>query len=159
MKLAQMLSMREDLLPAEALEVLASVQSSVPPMPWDAVRHVLTEELGAPPEERFARIEHEAFAAASLGQVHRAELRGGKPVVVKVQYPGVADTVHQDLKNVPALVRVLRPSIARDVMRQDVDRTRVVRELEERLAEELDYRREADNLERFGRAARRRPEV
>jgi predicted unusual protein kinase regulating ubiquinone biosynthesis (AarF/ABC1/UbiB family) len=71
-------------------------------------------------------------------------------VVVKVQYPGVADTVHQDIKNIRALVRVF-DSIARDVMRQDVDSKEVVRELEERLAEELDYRREADNLERFGK--------
>jgi predicted unusual protein kinase regulating ubiquinone biosynthesis (AarF/ABC1/UbiB family) len=148
-KLAQLLSMRHDLFPAEALEVLSTVQSSVPPMPWAKVRRVITAELGAPPEERFARFEHEAFAAASLGQVHRAELRAGrKPVVVKVQYPGVGDTVHQDLKNIRSLVRVF-DSIARDVMRQDVDSGDVVRELEERLAEELDYRREADNLERF----------
>jgi predicted unusual protein kinase regulating ubiquinone biosynthesis (AarF/ABC1/UbiB family) len=148
MKMAQLLSMRQDLFPAEALEVLSVVQSSVPPMPWAKVRRVLTAELGGPPEERFASIEHEAFAAASLGQVHRAELRGGKPVVVKVQYPGVADTVHQDIKNVRALVRVF-DAIAHDVMRQDVDSKDVVRELEERLAEELDYRREADNVERF----------
>ena len=148
MKMAQLLSMRQDLFPAEALEVLSVVQSSVPPMPWAKVRRVLTAELGGPPEERFASIEHEAFAAASLGQVHRAELRGGKPVVVKVQYPGVAATVHQDIKNVRALVRVF-DSIAHDVMRQDVDSKEVVRELEERLAEELDYRREADNVERF----------
>ena len=148
-KLAQLLSMRHDLFPAEALEVLSTVQSSVPPMPWAKVRRVLAAELGAPPEERFARFEHDAFAAASLGQVHRAELRAGKkPVVVKIQYPGVGHTVHQDLKNIRALVRVF-DSIARDVMRQDVDSGDVVRELEERLAEELDYRREADNLERF----------
>ena len=148
MKMAQLLSMRQDLFPAEALEVLSVVQSSVPPMPWAKVRRVLTAELGGPPEERFASIEHEAFAAASLGQVHRAELRGGRPVVVKVQYPGVADTVHQDIKNVRALVRVF-DAIAHDVMRQDVDSKEVVHELEERLAEELDYRREADNVERF----------
>ena len=148
MKMAQLLSMRQDLFPAEALEVLSVVQSSVPPMPWAKVRRVLAAELGGPPEERFASIEHEAFAAASLGQVHRAELRGGRPVVVKVQYPGVADTVHQDIRNVRALVRVF-DAIAHDVMRQDVDSKEVVRELEERLAEELDYRREADNVERF----------
>jgi predicted unusual protein kinase regulating ubiquinone biosynthesis (AarF/ABC1/UbiB family) len=148
MKMAQLLSMRQDLFPAEALEVLAVVQSSVPPMSWTKVRRVLASELGARPEERFASIEHEAFAAASLGQVHRATLRGGRPVVVKVQYPGVADTVHQDIKNIRALVRVF-DSIAHDVMRQDVDSRDVVRELEERLAEELDYGREAANLARF----------
>jgi len=158
MKLAQLLSMRQDLFPPEALEVLSVVQSSVPPMPWQTVRRVLAAELGGPPEQRFARFEHAAFAAASLGQVHRAELRGGTPVVVKVQYPGVADTVHQDISNIRALVRVF-DGIARDVMRQDVDSADVVRELEERLAEELDYRREADNLELFRKLLARDREV
>jgi predicted unusual protein kinase regulating ubiquinone biosynthesis (AarF/ABC1/UbiB family) len=150
MKLAQMLSMRGDLFPAEALEILSVVQSSVPPMPWARVRRVLTEELGAPPEEKFRRFEHEAFAAASLGQVHRAETRSGATVAVKVQYPGVAATVHQDVRNVKALLRVFT-AIARDVMRQDVDSGEVAAELEARLAEELDYLHEAANLARFRR--------
>jgi predicted unusual protein kinase regulating ubiquinone biosynthesis (AarF/ABC1/UbiB family) len=158
MKLAQMLSMRGDLFPAEALEVLSVVQSSVPPMPWERVRRVLTEELGAPPEERFGRFEHEAFAAASLGQVHRAELRDGAPVAVKVQYPGVAETVRQDVRNVKALLRVFA-GIARDVMRQDVDPDELAVELEERLDEELDYVHEAANLERFHRLLRGDGEV
>jgi predicted unusual protein kinase regulating ubiquinone biosynthesis (AarF/ABC1/UbiB family) len=153
MKLAQMLSMRHDLLPGEALEVLSAVQSSAPPMPWERVREVLTVELGAPPEERFARFEHEACAAASLGQVHRAELASGEAVAVKVQYPGVAATVHQDVKNVKALVAVFA-GIARDVMRQDVDPEALTAELEERLREELDYLNEAANLERFRRLLR-----
>lgn len=158
MKLVQMLSMRDDLLPAEALEALAVVQSSVPPMPWERVRVVLAEELGGPPEERFRRFEREAFAAASLGQVHRAELEDGRPVAVKVQYPGVAATVHQDVKNVKALLRVLT-GIARDVMRQDVDPGEVAAELEARLHEELDYLHEAANLERFRKLLASDPEV
>src|SRR6185369_14070770 len=103
MKLVQMLSMRTDLFPAEALDRLAIVQSSVPPMAWGRVRGV----LGEGPEERFARFETEAFAAASLGQVHRAVLHDGTAVVVKIQYPGVGATVQQDLKNVRALVKAL----------------------------------------------------
>src|SRR5213593_2371415 len=145
MKLAQMLSMRGDLFPAEALEVLSVVQSSAPPMPYERVREVLVAELGAPPEKKFRRFEPRAFAAASLGQVHRAELRGGEPVAVKVQYPGVAATVRQDVKNVKALLRVFT-GIARDIMRQDVDREEVAAELEARLHEELDYLNEAANL-------------
>jgi predicted unusual protein kinase regulating ubiquinone biosynthesis (AarF/ABC1/UbiB family) len=148
MKLVQMLSMRTDLFPAEALERLAVVQSSVPPMPWDRVRAVLTDALGAPPEERFRSVEPEAFAAASLGQVHRAVLRDGTPVAVKIQYPGVEATVRQDLKNVRALVKAMT-AVVRDVMRQDFDREEVMRELEARLHEELDYGLEADNIERF----------
>ncbi len=150
MKLVQMLSMRTDLFPSEALERLAVVQSQVPPMPYDRVRAVLEAELGAAPEVRFASFETEAFAAASLGQVHRARLHDGTAVAVKVQYPGVADTVRQDLKNVRALVKALT-AVVRDVLRQDFDREEVVRELEARLYEELDYEREAANAERFRR--------
>jgi predicted unusual protein kinase regulating ubiquinone biosynthesis (AarF/ABC1/UbiB family) len=158
MKLAQLLSMRSDLFPTEALEVLSVVQSSVPPMPYARVRELLTEELGAPPEERFRRFEPEAFAAASLGQVHRAELKSGARVAVKVQYPGVADTVRQDVKNVKALLKIFT-AIARDVMRQDVDRAEVAAELEARLHEELDYLHEAANLARFRRLLADDPEV
>jgi predicted unusual protein kinase regulating ubiquinone biosynthesis (AarF/ABC1/UbiB family) len=150
MKLVQMLSMRTDLFPSEALERLAVVQSNVPPMPFDRVRSVLVHELGAPPEERFARFEPDAFAAASLGQVHRAWLHDGTAVAVKIQYPGVAETVQQDMKNVRSLVKALT-AVVRDVMRQDFDREEVVRELEARLWEELDYEREAANAERFRR--------
>jgi predicted unusual protein kinase regulating ubiquinone biosynthesis (AarF/ABC1/UbiB family) len=148
MKLAQMLSMRSDLFPPEALEVLSVVQSSAPPMPWERVRAVLTDELGAPPEARFRFVEQTAFAAASLGQVHRAELASGERVAVKVQYPGVAETVRQDVRNVKALLRVFA-AIARDIMRQDVDPDEVAAELEARLDEELDYLHEAENIERF----------
>jgi predicted unusual protein kinase regulating ubiquinone biosynthesis (AarF/ABC1/UbiB family) len=158
MKLAQMLSMRQDIFPTEALEVLSVVQSAVPPMPWAQVRQVLVDELGAPPEERFGRFEHEAFAAASLGQVHRAETKSGEAVAVKVQYPGVAKTVRDDVKNVQALLRILT-AIARDVMRQDFDREEVAAELEARLAEELDYRQEAKNLARFRKLLADDPEV
>jgi predicted unusual protein kinase regulating ubiquinone biosynthesis (AarF/ABC1/UbiB family) len=158
MKLAQMLSMRRDLFPVEALEVLSVVQSSAPPMPFTDVRRVLAEELGPSAERAFRRFEPEAFAAASLGQVHRAETRSGEAVVVKVQYPGIADTVRQDVKNVKALIRVLT-TIARDVMRQDINRDEVAAELEARLHEELDYEHEAQNLERFRRLLADDPEV
>jgi predicted unusual protein kinase regulating ubiquinone biosynthesis (AarF/ABC1/UbiB family) len=147
-KLVQLLSMRSDMLPGEAVDVLASVRSSMPPMPADVVRRVIEEELGAPPERCFASFEPDAFAAASLGQVHRATRDDGRPVAVKVQYPGVAETVNQDLKNIRALIRVTA-TIARDVMKRDVDTRLVVQELESRLREELDYRLEAANQERF----------
>lgn len=148
MKLVQMLSMRNDLLPAEALDVLATVQSSVPPMDPAAIRKQITRELGAPPEKLFAEFDPEAFAAASLGQVHRARLPTGQDVVVKIQYPGVEKTVDQDLKNIRALITTLT-RIGRDVMGQKIDASEVAHELEDRLREELDYVNEAANLRRF----------
>jgi predicted unusual protein kinase regulating ubiquinone biosynthesis (AarF/ABC1/UbiB family) len=150
LKLMQMLSMRSDLLPPEVLDVLSVVQSQVPPMSYRLIREQITKELGAPPEKLYASFEEEAFAAASLGQVHRARLKSGDDIVVKVQYPGVEETVAQDLANVKALLHTFT-LIARDVLRQPVDAADVYRELEERLHEELDYENEARNTMRFGK--------
>ena len=157
-KLVQMLSMRDDLFPVEALEVLSAVRASAPPMPYRMIREQVTAELGKPPERVFRHFEREAFAAASLGQVHRAELPSGEPVVVKIQYPGIEDTVVQDLHNIEALLQALT-RIARDVMRQPVDTAKIYRELEERLREELDYRQEAANLLLFGELFADDPEI
>jgi predicted unusual protein kinase regulating ubiquinone biosynthesis (AarF/ABC1/UbiB family) len=148
MKLVQMLSMRDDILPTEALKVLSVVQSQVPPMAYEEIRAQVRRELGKYPEQLFQRFDQEAFAAASLGQVHRASLKTGEEVVVKVQYPGVDETVQQDLRNVKALLQVFT-LIGRDVMRQNIDQSEVYQELEERLHEELDYINEAKNIALF----------
>ena len=153
MKLVQMLSMRDDILPAEALRVLSVVQSQVPPMAFSEIRAQVKRELGKPPEQLFARFDERAFAAASLGQVHAAALKDGREVVVKVQYPGVAETVEQDLANIRALLHAFT-RIGRDVMQQNVDYGEVYRELEERLHEELDYINEAKNIALFQRMFR-----
>jgi predicted unusual protein kinase regulating ubiquinone biosynthesis (AarF/ABC1/UbiB family) len=158
MKLVQMLSMRDDILPAEALKVLSVVQSQVPPMEYDEIRAQVKRELGKYPEDLFGSFDEEAFAAASLGQVHRATLRSGEEVVVKVQYPGVDETVQQDLRNIKALLNTFT-LIGRDVMRQNIDHADVYRELEERLHEELDYVNEAKNIALFQKMFRDDDEV
>jgi predicted unusual protein kinase regulating ubiquinone biosynthesis (AarF/ABC1/UbiB family) len=158
MKLVQMLSMRDDILPAEALQVLSVVQSSVPPMDYPLIRKQIMRELGRPPEQLFASFDTDAFAAASLGQVHKARLKTGEEVVVKVQYPGVEETVKQDLQNIKALLHTFT-LIGRDVMRQKIDRSDVYRELEERLHEELDYVNEAKNIALFQKMFRDDDEV
>jgi len=158
MKLVQMLSMRDDILPTEALRVLSVVQSSVPPMEYALIRKQITRELGRPPEEVFAAFDEEAFAAASRGQVHKAQLKSGEDVVVKVQYPGVEETVKQDLQNIKALLQTFT-LIGRDVMRQKIDESDVYRELEERLHEELDYVNEAKNIALFQKIFRDDDEV
>lgn len=149
MKMTQILSMRDDLFPSEAIDVLSVVQSSVPPMDYELIRKRIVHELGGPPEKLFARFETEAFAAASLGQVHRAMLHSGEEVVVKVQYPGVEKTVKSDLQNAKTLIKTLK-LVARDVMRnRDMDYRGVYEELETRMSEELDYRIEAANIHLF----------
>jgi predicted unusual protein kinase regulating ubiquinone biosynthesis (AarF/ABC1/UbiB family) len=157
-KLVQMLSMRDDILPAEVLGILSSVQSSVPPMEYPLIRRQIVRELGHPPEQIFASFDHEAFAAASLGQVHKAHLKSGREVVVKVQYPGVEQTVEQDLRNIKALLQAITV-LGRDVMRQKIDQRDLYRELEERLHEELDYVNEAKNIALFQRMFRDDDEV
>jgi predicted unusual protein kinase regulating ubiquinone biosynthesis (AarF/ABC1/UbiB family) len=158
MKLIQMLSMRQDLLPGEALDVLKATQSSVPPMSYATIADQIRREIGKRPEQIFRSFDHTAFAAASLGQVHRATMRDGREVAVKVQYPGVEHTVEQDLGNLKMLLMTLQ-AIGRDVMRQKIDCNAVYKELEERLREELDYVREARNMTEFGRLLADDPEV
>ena len=158
MKLVQTLSMRDDILPPEALQVLSAVQSSVPPMDYAHIRQQIVRELGAPPEQLFAVFDEEAFAAASLGQVHRAQLRTGEDVVVKVQYPGVEETVNQDLQNLKALLQTFT-LIGREVMHQKLNESEVYRELEQRLHEELDYVNEAKNIALFQKMFRDDDEV
>jgi predicted unusual protein kinase regulating ubiquinone biosynthesis (AarF/ABC1/UbiB family) len=100
---------------------------------------VVEEELGAPPERAFARWDPQPIAAASIGQVHRAVTHDGRAVAVKVQYPGIAETIAADLGNVALLRRMLRITAPA----QDVDA--LLFELRDRVLEELDYRREAGN--------------
>lgn len=150
MKLVQMLSMRTDILPSEVVSILSVVQSSVPPMDYDLIREQVKSELGKFPEQLFKAFDRDAFAAASLGQVHRARLKSGDDVVVKVQYPGVDQTVAQDLKNMKALLQVFT-LITRDVLRQKFDASELYQEMEERLHEELDYLHEAKNISLFQR--------
>ena len=157
-KLVQMLSMRDDILPGEVLSVLSAAQSSVPPMDYALIRKQVIRELRKPPEQLFDEFDEEAFAAASLGQVHKARLKSGAAVVVKIQYPGVEETVEQDLKNLKALLQTFT-MIGRDVMRQKIDPSEVYGELEARLREELDYVNEAKNIQRFQKMYRDDDEI
>jgi predicted unusual protein kinase regulating ubiquinone biosynthesis (AarF/ABC1/UbiB family) len=150
MKLVQMLSMREDLLPGEAIDILRTTQANVPPMDYRLISQQIRRELSKSPEQLFASFETEAFAAASLGQVHRARLKSGEEVAVKIQYPGVDATVEQDLGNLKLLLRTLQ-AIAGDLMRQKIDTKTIYAELQERLREELDYINEAHNIDEFRR--------
>ena len=151
MKIGQMASFIDvDFLPPEYREIyqeqLGKLRTSAPAMPWDKVQHVLEEEYDDNPDRVFAEIEHEAFAAASIGQVHRATLHDGTPVAVKVQYPGIADALESDVANAGILVRLAR------VLAPGLDAKAVAAELRERVLEELDYEFEAQNQRAFARA-------
>jgi predicted unusual protein kinase regulating ubiquinone biosynthesis (AarF/ABC1/UbiB family) len=139
MKIGQMASYVDDGLSPTVRHTLARLQDSVPPMSPQLAATVIEEELGVPPERAFARWDPRPIAAASIGQVHRAVTLDGRAVAVKVQYPGIAETIAADLRNVALLRRMLRVAAPA----QDVDA--LLSELRDRIGEELDYRREAAN--------------
>ncbi len=135
----------------EFKRTLASLRDEVPPLPFKRMEKLLREELGMPLEEAFEDFEREAFAAASIGQVHRAVTRDGHHVAVKVQYPGVAEAVETDLRN----LQVLLPLVKR--LAPGLDVKALAGELRERIAEELDYEIEAQNHRAVERAWRGHP--
>jgi predicted unusual protein kinase regulating ubiquinone biosynthesis (AarF/ABC1/UbiB family) len=151
MKIGQMASFIDvDFLPPEHREIyqeqLAKLRTSAPAMPWEQVHEILEDEYEKPPGRVFAEIEHEAFAAASIGQVHRAILHDGTKVAVKVQYPGIADALESDVANAGMIVRLAK------VLAPGLDAKAVASELRERVLEELDYEYEAQNQRAFARA-------
>ncbi|MDI2089988.1 ABC1 kinase family protein [Commensalibacter oyaizuii] len=143
MKVAQLISTIPNVLPDEYAKELAQLQSNAPPMGWSFVRRRMKSELGPNWESRFKNFSHEAAAAASLGQVHRAALHDGREVACKLQYPDMASTVESDLKQLRLLITVYHR--LDNAIKQD----EVYKELVTRLQEELDYEREAANLRLF----------
>ena len=142
MKVGQMLSLQDAFLPPEVAVVLRSLQGETPSLPLSMVEDQLAEELGDP-LQIFASFEPEAFAAASIGQVHRAVLRDGRHVAVKIQYPNIDRIVEADLGN---LYRVLKSVVA---LVSKVDFEPIWKELRARLREELDYLHEAERMRRM----------
>ena len=157
MKLGQFASFIDtEFIPDEYREIyqeqLAKLRTDAPAMPWEKVEKVLEEEYdGEPLAEMFAAFEHEAFAAASIGQVHRAELLDGRAVAVKIQYPGIAEALDADLRNAGTIVRLAR------ALAPGLDAKEIAKELRERVMEELDYEYEAQNQRSFARAYRDHP--
>jgi predicted unusual protein kinase regulating ubiquinone biosynthesis (AarF/ABC1/UbiB family) len=144
MKLGQMLSLQgEDLLPPEFAEVLATLRSQAHFMPELQVRQVLERELGPEWESLFREFDFEAIAAASIGQVHGAVAADGRDLALKIQYPGVARSISSDVDNLGVVLRLAR------VLPVDLEIRPILEEIKRELHREADYRREADNTERY----------
>jgi predicted unusual protein kinase regulating ubiquinone biosynthesis (AarF/ABC1/UbiB family) len=141
-KLGQILSTRADLLPPAYLDALARLQDQVEPFSYEDVERIVREELGVRVSHAFVEFDKLPIAAASLGQVHRAVLRGGREVAVKVQRPGIHEQVEQDLSAFHEIAAV----IDRIGAAPNMDAARVVDEFKRTLMSELDYREEARNL-------------
>jgi predicted unusual protein kinase regulating ubiquinone biosynthesis (AarF/ABC1/UbiB family) len=158
MKLGQMISMvefdgLEEDQQDELQQKLATLRNDVPPLPFHRLEKLLRNEFGAPLGTVFSDFDERAFAAASIGQVHRARTIDGDDVVVKVQYPGVAEAIETDLRNAMLLVPLLKR------LAPGVDGRALALELRERIGDELDYELEAQNQRRIGRLMRGHPFV
>src|SRR5438128_9948297 len=152
MKAGQMLSFIAEGLPPEAQAALATLQADVPPMAPSLAEKVVRDELGADPEKLFLDWSPEPVAAASIGQVHRAVLRDGREVAVKVQYPGVDKAIKGDLDNAEMLYGMFSSLALRNM-----DVKAIVDELRERMGDELDYRLEARSQMEFADIYRGHP--
>ena len=147
-KLGQLLSSRPDLLPPAYLTELARLQDKIPPEPREAIDAVFLREYGRPADEVFRDFEHEPLAAASIGQAHRARLEDGRPVVVKVRRPGIAQVVEVDLE-IFAHIAGLMEEYLEEL--RDFSPTAVVEEFAAGLQRELDFGIELANIQRFAR--------
>jgi predicted unusual protein kinase regulating ubiquinone biosynthesis (AarF/ABC1/UbiB family) len=142
-KLGQLLSTRADLLPPPYLEALTRLQDNVEPISFGDIEQIVTTELGVRLSKAFAHFEAAPIASASLGQVHRAELRDGRQVVVKVQRPDVREIIVPDLEALGELAGFLD---AHTETGRRYDFAQMLGELRKSLLRELDYREEAANL-------------
>jgi predicted unusual protein kinase regulating ubiquinone biosynthesis (AarF/ABC1/UbiB family) len=143
-KIGQFFSSRVDILPEEYTDELSKLQDQVPPSPFSDIVRRLTEELG-PMDEIFSDFNEIPIASASLGQVHRACLRDGDCIVVKVQYPGIDEVIAADMRALKYIIRILR------VLYRQINLDVIYSEFSRIVAEELDYLLEGKNAETFAR--------
>ena len=153
MKVAQFLSTVPDALPAEYAAELSQLQANAPAMGWNFVRRRMEGELGPNWQSRFTQFSHEAAAAASLGQVHRATLPDGMEVACKLQYPDMPSVVEADLRQLKLAMSVYHR------MDNAIRHEEIYKELTERLREELDYTREAAQMRLYSLMLRDEPNV
>ena len=146
MKLGQMISMDAgDFLPAELTEILGRLRDNAHHMPPAQLQQVLTRQWGKDWRTGFQHFEPRPIAAASIGQVHRAVTRDGRELAIKVQYPGVRESIDADVDNVATLLRIS------GLLPRGLDVAPLMAEAKRQLAEEADYQREGAQMTLFGR--------
>lgn len=153
MKLGQLLSMESgDLLPPALAEILSRLRSEARSMPKAQVLEVLNTNWGKGWERRFQHFSFVPIAAASIGQVHRAQTHDGRDLAIKVQYPGVRDSIDSDVDNVASLLRMS------GILPKELDIQPVLRDAKQQLHDESDYLREGGYLQRYGELLKDAPE-
>ena len=153
MKLGQMISMDAgDMLPPELAEIMARLRQNAHRMPPAQLQQVLASQWGKDWRTRFARFDATPIAAASIGQVHRARTRDGRALAIKVQYPGVRESIDADVDNVATLLRVS------GLLPRELDIAPLLAVAKQQLREEADYLREGEQMTLFGRLLTDAPE-
>ncbi len=152
-KIGQLCSIMTNFLPPEFRDQLSRLQDQVPPRPYDDIEARIREELGKNPSELFVDFDPEPIASASIGQVHLARLASGERVAVKVQYPDIERLFRSDLRTMRRILRI----VASFVPQEGLDEVHA--EVEAMIAEELDFRAEADNVDRIAENFRGRLDV
>jgi ubiquinone biosynthesis protein len=155
-KLGQVLSTRPDLVSPAFVRELERLQDAVPPMRFEEVENIIEQELGAKIGKLFGSFEEKPLGSASLGQVHAAQLRDGRDVVVKIQRPGIRETLADDIEFFKELASFLA---AHTSAGDKVDIVGVVQQLERALIDELDYRTEARNAASFRKSLAKFPHI
>jgi predicted unusual protein kinase regulating ubiquinone biosynthesis (AarF/ABC1/UbiB family) len=151
-KIGQFMSSRVDILPGEYTDELSKLQDRVPPAPFRDIARRVTEELG-PMDEVFSSFNETPIASASLGQVHRACLRDGECIVVKVQYPGIEEVIAADMRTLKFVIRILR------ILYRQINLDVIYLEFSRIIMEELDYIQEGKNAETFARNFENNPKI
>ncbi len=145
-KLGQIMSMRPDMIPSEYCDELTKLRTDVAPMPFAEVMDVLKSEIGEAPEKHFAHIEEEPYGSASIAQVHRARLKNGRDVVIKVQRPGIYEKMAMDLKllrKASGIIRIIGHTGG------VIDMNAVVGEMWTTAQQEMDFLLEASHIREF----------
>ena len=146
LKLGQLLSMDTgDFIPRELTEILARLRAEADPMPDAQLQHVLSGQWGEHWQTKLAAFDAKPIAAASIGQVHRARALDGRDLAIKVQYPGIAQSIDSDVDNAALLLK------ATGLFPRHIDLAPLLAEAKSQLHDEADYRREAAMLERYAR--------
>jgi ubiquinone biosynthesis protein len=144
-KAAQFFSCRPDVLPREYINALQGLQNEAEPVPFEKLHGILRDSLGNDWRARFMDIDPKPVATASIAQVHRARLRNGEPVAIKIRLPGVDRLFRQDARIFRTLALMLAPFV------KELDVSQITRQLLDMTLVELDFRHEAENLQRFAR--------